>query len=294
MRAVKENDTVWKNFEDLFSVEGEAGQPLVWNNSYPEIENGVVKFDTRLIKLLTYLSRQDKTACGGSTKHDLIGLYLGTGDSTSDLTNSKGNLPSSSTLTRGTGVRVTHLDKIKCTKTCQSGNLPPISSIFASYGISLIYSSLTQPTDTVPSNCRVTCAVGYYPMDPIDASLEEKTATSYPAEIAKYDPGTFDYLKIEDNSRKAATLKIAQLAYEILNVDKAGCYSTSANVGNRRIIATSLIFPVWAVKAFGEDWQKVFVSLAKKNVPFNFQLGSPLAGISYDPLLNNGGLHINY
>jgi len=265
---------------------------LLWADEQPRIKNGIVNFDTRLIKILTYLSSRSNATCGGSKKHELIGLSTKIDDSLSDLSYPDENLPSSSTIDRGVGVRVSELDRVKCTLICPSK--PPVTFGGQGYEIALSYSDLIYPSAVVPSDCNVRCAVDYYPASPVDALPENVIKPNYPAALTSYDPGEFSYDQITDFSRKAAIFKGAQLGYEILKVDDAGCYASSQNTGNKKIIPTTVLFPLWLQKALGDDWQKVFLSLAQKNFPYNFQQGSPTAGLWYDPYLNNIGLHLNY
>jgi hypothetical protein len=140
----------------------------------------------------------------------------------------------------------------------------------------------------------VTCAVGYYPLNPIDASANELTPPNDVPEVAKYNPGVFSYVDVAANSRKAAVYKAAQVLYEILSVDKAGCDTRIGNLGSNKKIPTSVIVPQWIQKALGDDWTSVFIKMAKNVFPMNFQEQSPLSGLSYDPYLNLLGIHVNY
>ncbi len=290
LRSTKPDSSEWKALES--ATGGSTGSPIVWDGDLPQKQSDTIKFDSRLVNLLVYLSKVSSADCGSNKAHEYIALDATVDDDVSDLSYPTENLPSSSTISRGVGVRVTSLDRIKCTQVCT--NEPPRTFNDPGYPISLKYSDLIEPEDFVQANCRVTCAVGYYPLAPVDALASDLVEPTYAGDISKYDPGIFDYSQIKEASRKAAVLKSAQLGYEILNVDQAGCYSDSVREGNERMIPTTMIFPQWVQGVLKDDWQKVFLTLASKRFPYNFQSDSPTAGLSYDPFLNNEGLHINY
>lgn len=290
LQAVKNTDPIWTAFEDM--SKGIKGSPFSWNDDYPSVgDNGTVKLDKRMISLLTYLSKDKSTKCGTDTQHEFIGLSVDASEY-SDLSVPEENMGSTSTLYRGVGARITTIDKIKCTQVCQ--NTPPVTFNNPGYEISMSFNEYVLPVDAVPSGCTVSCAVGYYPLNPIDASTEDKTPPTDVADVAKRNPGVFDYSAITANSQKASIYKAAQILYELLSVDVPGCDSNIGNIGSDRKIPTSLIVPQWIQKSLGDDWENVYMKMAKERFPMGFQEQSPLAGLSYDPYLNQFGIHINY
>jgi hypothetical protein len=290
LRATKIDSDEWRALES--AVGGVSGSPLIWGSGFPQKQSDTMKFDSRIVNVLLYLSRVSDVNCGSSKPHEYIELDVSADDDISDLSYPIENLPSSSTILRGVGVRITGLDRIKCTQICPDE--PPKTFNDPGYPISFRYSDLLEPEDFVPVDCRVVCAVGYYPLSPVDAASIDLVKPNYVSDILKYDPGTFDYAQIKKASRDAAVLKAAQLGQEILNIDQAGCYSGSEREGNQKMIPTTMIFPQWIQGVLKNDWQGIFLSLAKERFPYNFQDDSPTAGLSYDPFLNNKGLHFNF
>lgn len=290
LRATKIDSEEWRALESAGG--GVLGSPLIWDSGFPQRQSDTMKFDSRIVNVLLYLSRVSDVSCGSSKPHEYIAVDVSADDDISDLSYPTENLPSSSTISRGVGARITGLDRIKCTQICPDE--PPKTFNDPGYPISLRYSDLLEPEDFVPVDCRVVCAVGYYPLSPVDAASIDLVKPIYVSDILKYDPGMFDYAQIKKASRDAAVLKAAQLGQEILNIDQAGCYSGSKREENQKMIPTTMIFPQWIQGVLKNDWQSVFLSLAKERFPYNFQAGSPTAGLSYDPFLNNKGLHFNF
>jgi len=288
LRAVSANNKLWTDFEKLFKQA--KGAPYFWyDNVAPPQKYGLVKFDKRLIRALTYLSQQKDAKCGWNGQHQKIGLKVG-GPVDSDLSYQIGNLRSVSTLYRGVGVRIVAADEIKCTIICQDG----IPHVFDQKLIELSQSKTLSPDKPYDqTRCHVTCAVDYYPYSPVDAPSDEITHPVSAQMVSSYDPGEFDYQTIAENGKKAAVYKAVQIGYELMQIDEAGCEKATGNKGFNRAIPNTIIFPRWIMSMMGDDWQK-FLDLAKLRFPYNFQKGSPLAGLAYDPLLDYKGLHLNY
>ena len=79
-----------------------------------------------------------------------------------------------------------------------------------------------------------------------------------------------------------------------MNTDNKGCANKLAdNTGSNRLIPISLILPDWVLTDLGDGW-RVMKEAAANKFPFSFQKGSPLAGLTHDPNLNDKGLHLNY
>jgi len=292
LRPVKESSSVWQNLKALFSEYGGVkGKPYYWEDgNAPTVSGGVVHFDERLIKSLTYLSRAKEAKCGWNGTHEKIGLLV-SAEATSDLSYPPQDLPVPSPLYRGLGLRIAGADRIKCTLQCP--DRPPVKFNAPGDEISFHYQNAIKPEEPVPGNCRVICAVDYYPANPLDALPEETTKPASVDELEGLNPGEFDYKEIEEKSRQAAVYKTAQTVYELLSADKPGCDSPEANLGNKRIIPTTIIIPQWIQKELGDTWAKL-LEAGRGQFPFNFQDSSPTAGLSYDPYLNLQGVQINY
>jgi len=297
LRATETNSTVWRDFTSLISQEGTKGAPYSWVSDPPAETSTTVKFDSRLVEALTYLSETNDTTCGWSGQHESIGLWTDQATASSDLSYPSQNLPSTSTLYRGVGVRITGADRVKCTIHPRTDRCPDqVARTFDQKNISFASSNLMKPDklyDVV--NCQVSCAVDYYPSNPTNASLDEVTPPADADFIAQKDlnPGVFDYVTIAESGQRAAIYKTAQIAYELMQTDEAGCYDAAAGEGSKRHIPLTIIFPQWMVKDLGGSWAD-FLTLAGEKFPNSLQASSPLAGLSSDPNLNGQGLHFNY
>jgi hypothetical protein len=181
-------------------------------------------------------------------------------------------------------------DEIKCTIICEDG----IPHVFDQKLIALSQSKTLSPDKPYDqTKCHVTCAVDYYPYNPVDAPADEIIPPVTAQMISSYNPGEFDYQTIAENGKKAAVYKAAEIGYELMQIDEAGCEKEVRNTGFNRAIPTTIIFPRWIMSRMGDGWQK-FLDLGRLRFPYNFQKSSPLAGLTYDPLLNEDGLHLNY
>ncbi|MCX6809220.1 MAG: hypothetical protein NTZ65_00465 [Candidatus Berkelbacteria bacterium] len=293
VRSVLSTDPIWKNFATLFK--SQKGAPYAWvDGVVPTQNDNLVKFDKRLIGALSYLSAKRQNQCGFDGQHQSVALSIKS-DSLSDLSYPEGNVQSTATLSRGTGVRILYADEIKCTKIPKNQYCDVKEPrVFVQVQIPLSQDqTLKANEDYDKANCLVRCGVGYYPNTPIDAPADEITSENSVAFVSKYNPGEFDYKDISENGKKASVYKAVQIGFELLHIDDAGCATTGGNSGFSRQIPTTIIFPNWVVKAMGDDWQP-FIKMAEQKFPYNFQKGSPLAGLTYDPVLDNQGLHFNY
>lgn len=297
LRSVSASDKAWTDFQGLFS--STKGKPYSWqNNKKPEIGYDIVKFDKRLIRALTYLADPNQTSCGWNGQHEKITLSV-EDTAMSSLSPSPDNLPSTSTIDRGVGVRITSADEIKCTKVplnkyCTT-KVPMQAEKFevANKAIPLVVNKVLSPDEPYDRiNCKVTCAVDYYPGNPLDA-LGENTAPSINGTINSKNPGEFEYEDIAENGKKAGEYKTALLAYELMTIDDKGCETSDGNEGYKRIIPTTLILQKWVTDKMGDLW-KGFETLAETKFPYRFQINSRLSGLSNDPLLDEKGLHFNY
>jgi len=253
------------------------------------VTSTAMKFDRRLVEALTYLSRAKNTSCGWNGQHESIDLWTDQATATSDLWHPPENLPSTSTLYRGVGVRITGADRVKCTihpRTDRCPDQPPRT--FDEKNISFAASDLMRPDEPYDRvNCQVLCAVDYYPI------LEEVTKPADASFLSNLNPGVFDYLTIAEGGRRAAVYKMAQITYELLQIDEAGCGASLAATGGDRRIPYTIILPQWVMKEMEGAWTD-FMTLARTCFPNSLQTSSPLAGLSYDPNLDGQGLHFNY
>jgi len=310
----------WNAFKSkLFQTDAtiaKRGTPYYFSGSKkaPTVSGKSVVFDVRLTKILQYLSEgTDSPKCGTTGQHEQIGLSIDASPA-SDLSHPVTNAQSSSTVYRGVGVRVTSADRVKCIQVCPNPYGPNIVTLFKEFNIPLDGKSIENKPPVAPS-CRAYCAVDYYPngldyggnatpvTDPRDA-IKPQVAS----EIQVLNPskllgiaGDFAYdepafTSFDSAVKKAAIFKTAQLAYEIMHADDAGCDTKEGNKENKRIIPFTVIFPewVWSNPDFSNNGMVTFfLNLSKQSFPFFLQNESPTAGMAYDPLLKIG-LHFNY
>lgn len=290
----------WTRFIERFSAKdvAEAGKPFIWGDTRrPKILDGTAMFDTRLVDALNYLAAEKQSYCATNKAHDTVVVSIGSSDqqADTDLSYPETNAPSTSTLYRSIGVRIKALDNVKCT-------IYPISdrcaykepTVFDKKTIFLTQDfTLSADKEYDRSACDVVCAVDYYPLAPKDASKSEITPAQVPSDLASLNPGEFKYLDIASVATAASRYKMAQLMWELMKIDEAGCFAPTALKGSSRLIPTTLISSARGVSELGDTWQKLY-SIAVKAFPYNFQKQSPLAGLSYDPLLNDKGIHFNY
>jgi len=293
LRAVSSTNKLWTDFTKLFQQQ--KGAPYFWNEDVaPQITYGLVKFDQRLIRVLTYLSKKKDTKCGWDGQHQIVGLKVG-GPVNSDTSYPPENLPSVATLYRGTGVRIVAADEIKCTKIPLNSNCDVSQPTVFDHKLVPFGENTTLNPDKPydQADCKVTCAVDYYPDNPINAPADEINSPDVSPIVSRYNPGEFDYQTIAENGKQAAVYKAAEIGYELMQVDEAGCDSPTGNKGFNRKIPFTLIYPQWIMGRMGDGWGDL-VNLANIRFPHNFQKSSPLAGLTYDPLLNDDGLHLNF
>ncbi len=296
----------WQNL--MNSEGGERGKPFVWKgDTKPTMADGVAMFDTRLVSVLGYL-KNTKTGenCGWKNGHERLKLDINSSEY-SDLTVPPWKTVPPSTLYRGVGLRIVEADYIKCTiepvadpKYCPEAPQP--MAFKGADGQIKKPIPLTDPTvsslspDPHPPGCKVTCAVDYYPNNPTDVvDAIDKTEPFYSTTLTSLvrPIGTFPIESIKEKGAEASVFKAAQLVIELMNTDEPGCENPKGNSGFQRLIPITLITPNWIVKELGDSWQTMRTA-AKAKFPFNFQPGSPLAGLSMDPLLDRKGLHLNY
>ena len=293
LRSVSASDKVWTDFTGLFK--SKKGAPYSWlNGTSPEISYGIVKFDKRLIRALTYLSEKNPTSCGWSGHHEDLQLSIEAPEK-SDLSTPPDNLRSASTIDRGVGVRVVSADRIKCTKIPRTKHCDAQQPVkFDEKNIPLLVNQLLKPDKPYDRlNCEVICAVDYYPRSPIDASAEDTIKPSVLSDLSNLDPGEFPYEQITQAGKEAGVYKTALLTYELMTIDDPGCEVSSGNEGYRRVIPTTLVLPKWATDKMGNLWPKL-EDFAKTKFPYRFQETSPLSGLSNDVFLDEKGLHFNY
>ena len=295
LRSVSVGDKAWTDFTGLFG--SSKGKPYSWNNDKkPEIGYGIVKFDKRTIRALTYLSKPNQVSCGWSGQHEKITLSI-EDTAISSLSPSPDNLRSASTIDRGLGVRVVSADKIKCTKVpknkyCDT-KVPLQAEKFDHKSIPLVIDKVLEPNKPHANpDCDYICAVDYYPNSPVDG-IDESTPPTISGAISSLNPGEFQYADIASNGKKAGIYKTALLSYELMTIDDKGCETTDGNEGYKRVIPTTLILSKWVTDEMGNLW-KGFEKLAEDKFPYKFQMNSRLSGLSSDPLLDERGLHFNY
>lgn len=252
-------------------------------------KKNVLDFDKRLVRELIYLAKgSDKNdqKCGwnglNNSQHDRIVLQI-EGEA---LSNPSTNLPSSSTLTRGVGVRITEADNIRCSykRKLDPDKDPRCNGKWYVYNEHNIlfsdsskhFRSAGQSRTTIcPEEPKliVECAVDYFPHEAVDAPDGQKLPEVQPfikdnPIIAGLNPKIFEMSEIVDKSREAAVYKIAQLGLQLLATDEAGCENKTASIwpskvceenarkgkgneGNCRNIPYTIIFPLWASQKMG-------------------------------------------
>jgi len=293
LRPVAQSQPIWKNFLTLFG--GSKTRPYIWKNSRgPEHENDIIKFDKRLIRSLDYLKKVTNTGCGWDGEHIIVRLDTDAPKET-DLTTPPYNLPSGSTVNRGVGVRVDLADQVRCSikYICTPD---PNWYRFLERNIPFAKSKTVcsdNPCPPQPSCTLVDCAVDYYPHYPVDVPICDKTPLNDAPLLAKLNPGIFPYNAIIPKGKEAAVYKAAQIAYQLMSIDKNGCETAQGNRGYKTNIPLQIIFPAWIQRAMGNTWQELSAYHTD-----NFSLlslkKSKFAGTAYDPKLDEKGLHFNY
>lgn len=315
LRAVPEQDDLWKNFAGDIQA-----KTFAWKNGeQPTIsDRGVVNFDKRLIKLLGYLKNGDKDVlCGWNRGHEFLELdIISSMGALSDLIVPTNKTRPASTLFRGVGVRISKADYIQCTiepKDPSRRDLCP-EAISGNMAFTKEQIPLTSaPSDKLEHNpsyssgCKVTCAVDYYPNNPVGAlpsaqpyNISENDPPAYSGEVTgkvgawAKNPGVFNYSEITKKGQQAGIFKTALLVAELLHADDEGCANPSKeNLGSNRLIPITTILSDWAVKGLGNNWQAIG-RVAQAKCPNSFHKNSPLACLTFDGLLDVKGLHINY
>ncbi len=287
----------------------------------------ILSFDRRIVRELQYIGKGLNPQCGWNEtidmRHDRIVLAsdpFSNPSYKSDLSNNPvTNVASSSTLSRGTGVRVTQAGYIRCSWKSNGDELcpPPMPWLRHSrheivFDNNLFYSRFEKympEFNPVLAACvdKVVCAVDYYPNMAQTCEEESSCAASESAKekdnpvVKNVDPGSTQcdpacQTVLPSFAKKAAAYKISQIALQLLMTDKAGCENTSGNVGINKNIPTSIILAQWAAEEINSaDVWKKFLELANSVFPYNLQTESPLAGLSFDSKLNGkAGLHFNY
>jgi hypothetical protein len=270
--------------------------------------DGIVNFDKRLVKSLNYLKGSNDLICGWNGRHESIELDIESGKYT-DLIVPPTRTMSLSTLYRGVGLRISKVDYVKCTiepvdpNNCSYTQPTSFTKVAIPLGAKQLGS--IQPTETYSPGCKVTCAADYYPHNPTDKVGEpsEVIAPKYSTAVTSLLPAgftsdqtsqEFDYQAINSKIHNVAAQKVILLAVELMNIDQKGCVNKKAdNTGSNRLIPITLILPDWVLNDLGQAWQGMKRSAVNK-FPFSFQSGSPLAGLTHDPNLNDKGLHYNY
>ena len=311
LRPISQSSKQWQDFTASFA-KGEpahAGVPFEWKNQQPQDEkNGLIKFDTRLVSVLTYLknAKGKSLNCGWDGQHELLTLDIDSSSQWSTYSTPPEKPIPLSTIDRGVGVRIYQADYIKCTEYPRYPSHPelcseaPTPKIFPSgsngFPISLSSDDLIQPDMPYDSaNCRVSCAVDYYPLLPDPNKSSPPAYNDKIKSLAGFDPAAtvFEYEDITSMSRKVALLKVALLAYELMHIDDKGCASPKGNSGYDRVIPISLIVQDWVREDLKDGWNDL-VQTAQEKFPNNFQDSSRLAGLAADPVLNILGLHFNF
>lgn len=311
LQPVATSDKAWTDFyPKLFSSGQSKGAPYSWVGSQPKVENNIVKFDKRLIRVLTYIKQTGNASCVWNSTHEKIGLSVDSPEF-SDLITAPYKQQSISTLFRGTGARITSADEVKCTiKPRQpTGGLAGAASaatgnkcayqqptVFDSKSISLLSNVTVLPDKPYDiKDCEVNCAVDYYPDKPLGASDTEVPVVSSDA-LNNLNPSyssPFKYEDITQKTREAGIYKTAQLMYEIMRIDDPNCETSAGNVRGDRAIPITVIAQNWVVAELKDTWQD-FLKLAEGKFRFTFQSGSPLAGLTFDKNLDDKGLQINF
>lgn len=308
LRMIKAAD--WSAFESGFFSSGQRGEPYEFVGTAKEprqASDKTVYFDSRLIKMLTYLANgpANKANCPGWTnfgdaRRETIKLDINYSDTDSDLYTQPDNPPSVSTIYRGVGVRIAGADRVKCTKICfetECGCMQPRE--FEVFDIKFDNGFLDPlPSNPCPPGCICGCAVNRFPWFPVDVPNEEKDveteiATEKIRPYSTLNPGIFPYESLLSVAKQIASYKETQIAYAILSIDKAGCASEDGLDRNDKLIPFSMIFPEWVANYLrtnktttGEYVWDDLITLTdpKKNGYLaDWQEKSPLAGVSWDP-----------
>lgn len=300
LRRVDQDSVEWQNF---VSSEGtERGKPFQWKNGVePRVENGKIMFDTRMVRALTYLKNDKGDTCGGKRGHELLELDVSS-PVKSDLSVPTWKTRPVSTIYRGVGVRISKADYIKCTIEPEDSSHPelcpsaPTKRTFEKYAIPLLAPDVTHLTAVPPSpGCKITCAVDYYPGSPPVTDPAEANKPTYSTAVTSLveEIKPFPIQELSSKGAQAGVFKSIQLAVELLNIDSPECENRDGNEGSKRLVPLTLIEPAWVVKKLGNSWDKM-IETAKVKLPYNFQTGSPLAGLCADELLDLKGFHFNY
>lgn len=281
-------------------------KPVVYLSKADIIErqNGLYKLDRRLARLFNlYLANRD--VIDPSIKpvaHDFIEIRT-TDSRYSSLSMPPDNQPSVSTLYRGVGVRVTGLDKIKCSymrpcdgPTCNM-TCPKEWTKFKQYpvlftpdDIDTVATNATADFATIPG-CLTQCAVDYYPY--VDSKIIDSSQNS------KRQPAETTLDQFRSLASSASDYKLAALANELLYTDdQVG--TKPAYQGSAKLTPFSIIVPE-NIKTLLEkqgDWTRL-LSHADSAYFLPLQKRSSLAGLWFDQYLNgkegsDRSIHINY
>jgi len=307
LQPVAVTDKKWTDFDPkLFSSGQSKGAPYKWDGSGPKTEDNIVKFDKRLIRVLTYLKQTGNKSCVWDGTHEKIGLSVDSPE-LSDLITAPYKQQSVSTLYRGTGVRITSVDEVKCSIkprppagglagaiSAATGNTCPYPqpTVFDSRSISLLSNTTLLPLLPYDiKDCEVNCAVDYYPDKPAGAA--DTDPPTIIGALKHLDPSPFKYEEMTQKIREAGIYKTAQLMYEIMRIDDPDCETSSGNVRGDRAIPITMIAQNWVVAELKDTWQDL-MTLAETRFRFTFQSGSPLAGLTMDKNLDDKGLQINF
>lgn len=309
LQPVRSDEKKWTDFEKLFASKKSA--PFSWDGLEPKITNSLVQFDKRLIRILSYLAQTGNSSCVWDGTHEKLSLSVDA-PMYSDLIKAPYKQASVSTLYRGTGVRITSADEVKCTikprgagggiagaiASAFGGSTCPykVPTVFDNKPISLLSNVTVLPDKPYDiASCEVTCAVDYYPDFPTGTPDVIKPNVTI-KELDDLNPSAgapFKYEEISEKTRQAAIYKTAQLMFQIMKVDDANCEKSSANERGDRAIPITMIVPNWVMAKLGDTWVTL-TDLAEQKFRFTFQTGSPLAGLAPDPNLDDKGLQINF
>jgi len=306
LQPVLANEAKWKDFDPkLFSSDQRKGAPFTWaGGKSPRIDDSLVKFDKRLIRVLTYTAKTGDPLCVWNGTHEKLTISVDSPEM-SDLITFPGKQQSVSTLYRGTGVRITSADEVKCTIEPRPAAVYtfecPFPRVFDQMTISLLAGQKVDLKDYDKGNCQVICAVDYYPTSstPPVGTIDIINPDVKTDMLNRLNPSSvqngrfFLYEELPSKIQRAGIYKTAQLMYEIMKIDDANCDKDTVNTGNERAIPITMIIPQWVQAELKDDWQTM-LDLATQQFRFTFQPGSPLAALAADPNLNDKGLQINF